>query len=93
MLLAVFLDRLPKLIKYNIKGTTLKLGLRHLLTVLDLCFTPDYVTVLRLSAIWYFHLFPPQHTHFGDTSKLRLNLYRRSECKFCNKITELCWSS
>lgn len=50
----------------------------------------DYITVLQLSAIEYSIFFP--YMHFGDTVKFHLNLSYRSECKFCNKVTELCLS-
>ena len=52
---------------------------------------PDYITVLQLSAIEY-SIFFFSCVRFGDTVKFHLNLSYRSECKFCNKVTELCLS-
>ena len=50
----------------------------------------DYITILQLSAIEYSIFF--SCVRFGDTVKFHLTLSYRSECKFCNEVTELCLS-
>ena len=98
--LTVFLARFLKFLnwcqdptcpKLNIiwRGTALKLGVN--VYYIGLCFTPRLHNCTTVKCYWILH-FLFSCVRFGDTVKFHLNLSYRSECKFCNKVTELCLS-